>query len=247
MAVPLVSTTLNVVSAATIHRVGTGPSANVHFFRDPDAQGGIGSERTFSAGGTATGLGDVIVRAKAALMREGQRGLAGGLDVRLPTGDERDLLGSGAAGIKPFLAYSASYRRVSPHVNLAYQWNGKSVLAGDPETGEKADVPDQLQYAAGVDVGVTEKFSMTLDWLGRRVIDSPRVRIRPFTATGPFGRETFDDIFFERESFWSSSGAVGFKANLRGRLLVDFNLRFNVGNAGLTDRVTPLIGLEYGF
>jgi len=31
------------------------------------------------------------------------------------------------------------------------------------------------------------------------------------------------------------------------RLLIDFNLRFTIGTNGLTDRVTPLIGMEYGF
>jgi hypothetical protein len=247
VAVPLAHTTLEVVSAATIHRVGTGSAQNVHFFRDPDATGGFGSERTFEAGGSASGIGDVIVRVKAAAIREGHRGLAVGLDVRAPTGDERNLLGSGAPGVKPFLAYSASYHRVSPHVNLAYQWNGKSVLAGDTETGTKGDVPDQLLYAGGVDVGVTDKFSMTADWLGRRLFDPPRVRVQPFTARGPFGSQTFDDISFFRASFWSSSAALGFKANVSGRLLVDFNLRFSIDDNGLTDRVTPLIGIEYGF
>jgi len=28
---------------------------------------------------------------------------------------------------------------------------------------------------------------------------------------------------------------------------VDFNLRFTIGTNGLSDRVTPLIGVEYGF
>lgn len=189
----------------------------------------------------------MIVRVKGAVMREGPRGLALGVDMRMPTGDERNLLGSGAFGVKPFLAYSGSYRRISPHVNLGYQWNGSSVLAGDVETGDKGDLPDQLLYAFGADVGVTDKFSLTADWLGRRAINSPRVRVETFTATGTTGTATFDDIAIFRESFWASSAAVGFKANLSGRLLVDFNLRFTLGTNGLTDRVTPLIGIEYGF
>ena len=40
---------------------------------------------------------------------------------------------------------------------------------------------------------------------------------------------------------------MGFKANVGGRVLIDFNLRFTIGTNGLTDRVTPLIGMEYGF
>jgi hypothetical protein len=247
VAIPVVRTHLGVQSAATIQRLGTGPSHDVHYFRDPDATDELGSERTFVSGGSASGLGDLIVRLKAAVMREANRGLAAGLDLRLPTGDERNLLGSGAAGVRPFLAYSASYRRVSPHVNLAYQWNGRSVLAGDPDTGQKADVPDQFQYAVGTDFGLSEKFSLTADWISRRSINSPRVRVETADLSGPYGSLTTRDIAFDRGSFWASSAAMGCKANVAGRLLVDFNLRFTVGTNGLTDRVTPLLGLEYTF
>lgn len=58
LAVPVVHTSLSVISAATIKRLGTAASPSVHFFRDPDAPGGFGSERTFEAGGSASGLGD---------------------------------------------------------------------------------------------------------------------------------------------------------------------------------------------
>ena len=247
LAVPVNHTTLHVSSAAQIERLGTASSPIVHFFRDPDAPDGIGRNRIFEAGGSASGLGDVVVRAKGAIVRQGTRGLALGLDLRLPTGDERNLLGSGATGLKPFAAYSAAFGRVSPHFNVAYQWNGKSVLGGDVETGVKEDLPDQLLYAFGADIGVNDRFSMTLDWLGRRAFDSPRVRVRPFLAEGPNASGTFDDIEIFHESFWASSAALGFKANLRGSFLVDFNLRFTTGSDGLTDRVTPLIGIEYGF
>ena len=247
LAVPVVRTRLNVISAATIVRVGTGEAHEIHFFRDPDAPGGIGDERTFQAGGSASGIGDIIVRVKGSVLRQSARGLALGVDMRMPTGDERNLLGSGAFGFKPFLAYSSTLGRISPHVNVGYQWNGSSILAGDPAEGVEADLPDQVLYAFGADVGVTEKFSLTADWLGRWAIDSPRVRLRPFEAAGPATQVTLDDIAIERESFWASSAAVGFKANLHGRLLIDFNLRFTVGTNGLSDRVTPLIGFEYGF
>jgi hypothetical protein len=37
------------------------------------------------------------------------------------------------------------------------------------------------------------------------------------------------------------------KANLAGTLLATFNLQFKLNDAGVRTRVTPLIGLEYGF
>ncbi|HEX7086739.1 MAG TPA: hypothetical protein VF198_10270 [Vicinamibacterales bacterium] len=247
IAVPVIHTTLSVTSAATIERIGTGEAREVHFFRDPDAPGGLGSNRTFISSGSASGIGDMILRVKSSVMREGSRALAVGLDARLPTGDERNLLGAGAYGLRPFVVYSASYRRLAPHVNLAYAWNGDSVLAGNPATGEKADVPDQVHLSAGTDIGVNDRFSMTVDVLGRRLIDSPRVFFEPRTFVGPVGTATFEDLVFGRGSFWSTSVSVGFKANPVGRMLIDFNLRFSTDDNGLTDRVTPLLGIEYGF
>src|SRR3712207_8095965 len=48
-------------------------------------------------------------------------------------------------------------KNFAPHLNVAYQWNGDSVLAGNVMTGVKGDMPDQVLYAAGLDVGLTER------------------------------------------------------------------------------------------
>jgi hypothetical protein len=247
LATPVVRTRLSVRSTATIERVGTGEASDIHFFRDPDAPGGFGTQRQFLAEGTAVGLGDLIIRAKGTVMREGHRALAAGVDVRLPSGDEKDLLGAGTVGIKPFAALSLSFARVSPHVNVAYQWNGSSALAGDVVTGRKAPLPDQLVYAVGADVGVNRTFSLAFDVLGQLVIDSPRIVRRTFTEAGPDGLVSFADIGFETGTFSILNGAAGFKVNIARRVLATFNLRFRLGRNGLVDRVSPLIGLEYGF
>jgi hypothetical protein len=50
--------------------------------------------------------------------------------IRLPTGDERNFLGSGTLGLKPFTV--ASYRgRISPHGEVGYGLNGNSLLYGN--------------------------------------------------------------------------------------------------------------------
>jgi hypothetical protein len=43
------------------------------------------------------------------------------------------------------------------------------------------------------------------------------------------------------------SGAFGLKANVAGTMLVTFNLQFKLNDAGVRAKVTPLIGIEYGF
>jgi hypothetical protein len=247
LAVPIVRTRLSLLSNATIHRVGTGANRVVHYFPDESAIDGLGDTHQFFAEGTASGIGDLVLRAKATVLREGTRALAAGLDVRLPTGDERNLLGSGATGLRPFLAFSTSLGRFAPHVNVAYHWNGESIIAGDVASTVKADLPDRFAYALGSDMTVTDRFSVVFDLTGQRVLDSPRLVTRERTATGPAGSVTLPDIGFITDSFWVSSGSLGFKANMAPKLLINFNLRFAIGDNGLTDRVAPLIGFEWAF
>ena len=247
LAVPVVRTRLSLLSNATIHRVGTGTATDVHYFPDESAIGGFGSTHQFFAEGSASGIGDLVVRAKGTILREGQRALAAGLDLRLPTGDERNLLGSGATGLRPFVAFSTAFGRFAPHVNVAYHWNGESIIAGDVESDVKADLPDRFAYALGSDMTVTDRFSIVVDLTGQRVLDSPRLILRERASSGPAGSVTLPDIGFVTDSFWVSSGALGFKANMAPKLLINFNLRFAIGDNGLSDRVAPLLGFEWAF
>jgi hypothetical protein len=247
IAVPIVQTTLSLVSNATIERVGTGTDTGVHYFLDPTAPGGHGTTHQFFASGEASGIGDILLRAKGNLFHASGRALAGGLDVRVPSGDERNLLGSGAIGIRPFAALSTAVGAASPHVNVAYQWNGKTLLAGDVRQGLKGDMPDQFNVSAGSDFSVNPHLSVVLDVIGQRFVKSPRLVTFPFLATGPAGSVALNDLRFDTTSFWASSGSIGMKANVARRLLIDFNLRFALNHAGLTDRVTPLLGMEWAF
>ena len=247
LAVPVVRTRLSLLSNATIHPIGTGSDLGVHYFRDPDAIGGYGSTRQFFSEDSAAGIGDLVARAKGTVMREGSRALAVGLDVRMPTGDEQNLLGSGAMGMKPFAAFSTSLGAFAPHANVAYQWNGESLIAGNVRENEKADLPDQFSYALGADVLVAPRLSVIVDLFGQRVINSPRMIETTSVRTGAAGSVTLDDIQFVSESYWSAAGSFGMKGNVASRMLVTFNLRFALTDGGLTDRLSPLLGVEWSF
>jgi len=247
VAIPVVSTELNVVSVATVQRIGT-VDPRTHYFRD--ARGGVSTIGRFAASGSASGIGDIILQVKGTAFKRGATGLALAVDARLPTGSEEDLLGSGALGLKPFAALSLSHKRFSPHFNLAYQWNGKSILAGFQQTGtgivaEKSDLPDQVLYAVGADLGVSQTLTLAFDILGRRVIDSQQLVPETFRALD--GQSTFPNIAFQPSSFNELDAAIGFKVNVAGRLLVDFNVLFKLNDSGLRDKVTPLLGIEYSF
>jgi hypothetical protein len=242
VAVPVVHTRLSMISNATIVRIGT-TDPSIHYFLDPAVPGGYGTHKQFSSSGSATGLGDLVLRIKEHVVRREKLGISGALDVRMPTGDALNFLGSGAYGVKPMLIASAIFKRVSPHLNLAYQWNGESILAGDLKS-QKADLPNQFLYTPGFDVGVSDKLTLAFDYLGQRVIDSPRLGQSSFKAGNGI---TYPDFQSRSGSFNVNSFAIGLKTNVARRVLVNFNVSFRVSHAGLHEKASPLVGMEYSF
>jgi len=237
VAVPLLSVSLTAVSHATIRRIGTSDEPDIHTFGTP----GGGTQATFNSQGSANGIGDTIVRLKATAVKWEGGGIAAAVDVRLPTGDEYNFLGSGALGVKPFIAVSQQIGSVSPHVDLGYQWNGKSALEGNVVTGVKATLPRALDYAAGADIGLTSKMTLALDLLGQRVT-ADRVLGRTYIAANG---QTFPTIGFERSGYNVLSGSTGIKINPGGRFVIAVNALFRLNHTGLRSKVVPLIGLSY--
>jgi Putative MetA-pathway of phenol degradation len=242
IAIPFVSADIVVTSDATIRRIGT-TIPEIHFFRAADDS--IGDRRIYTAFGHSSGPGDITVRMKQVIKKGQVHGFALGLDLRLPTGDERNLLGTGAPGVQPFGAWSADYGIFSPHINLAYQWNGSSVLAGDLEAGVAEDLPDVAVYALGAVFAIHPRVTAALDVLGRYIIDSPRVHREEFHALD--GRSVYPNIAFDTGSINELSSAIGLKINLAGRLLLNTNLLVRLNSAGLRDKISPLVGVEYAF
>lgn len=242
IAVPFVTADVVVTSDATIRRIGT-TNPETHFFRSLEDD--IGVRRRFTAFGNASGLGDVTVRLKQTVRKAARQGVALGVDLRLPTGDERNLLGTGAPGVNPFVVWSGNYGALSPHVNAGYQWNGDSILGGEPGSGQSKDLPDLALYSLGAVIEVHPRVTAAVDVLGRYIIDSPRLRLEDFHARD--NRTIYPNITFTSGSFHEVSAAAGFKINTFGRLLLDLNLLVRLNQAGLRDKISPLIGLEYAF
>jgi hypothetical protein len=237
VAVPIVRTNLRVSSQAFVQRLGTPDEPLIHRF--PGGADQITQRQT----GSASGVGDIVLRAKGNAMQWENAGLAFAMDVRLPTGDEENLLGSGAFGLKPFAIMSFSYGRFSPHVNIGYQWNGDSVLGGNPLDGMKGDLPDQFLYVGGVDVRLHPRITAAFDVLGQRIIDTQRLELQTFT----FNDFTAPDVRYFHGSLNQVNGAASVKLNPGSQLLIDFGLIFRMNESGLRDNVTPLVGVSYTF
>lgn len=148
--VPIIRSHARAEGNATI--IDNSPSIDVHFF-DPAS----GSDEPRSVvDRDATGIGDVFLRTKYNFLRKQPPwpDLAVVGQVKLPTGDEDDLLGTGETTVLGLLVASKSFDKLTPHLNLGYEWSTESKQSN-------------LRYIAGFDAGLHPDLTVGLDVLGR--------------------------------------------------------------------------------
>ncbi len=146
-AIPIVKVSLSASTDATIQRLATGPCpggtpncSDIPIHRFP----GDTSSETFEDSGSASGVGDIVLRGKYRVAEGSAGGLALGADLRLPTGEERDLLGTGVWQARASAIWSVHLGTFSPHVNAGYTW---STNPSDDRTPEEINPPmAELRY-----------------------------------------------------------------------------------------------------
>lgn len=241
LAVPYQRLSLSARIGTSIEHVATGGDPFVvHAF----ANGTDVSE--FRESGSAEGLGDIVVRGKYNFMRGASAGLAAAVDLRLPTGNEDDLLGSGATQAKLYLIGARPGKRFSPRVSGGYTLSsGGSSFIGD--------LPNEVDYSAGFDAALHRRVTLTADFIGRTLLSADRVVVEPrtfrfATRTDPTVRETSRLIpVAQQGNLTLSLGSAGLKINPVGRLLLVGNVLFAIGDSGLQDKITPTFGIDYSF
>lgn len=192
---------------------------------------------------SATGIGDVVVRGKYILWRTRGGGVAAGLDVRVPSGDELDWLGVAGHQTKLYGASSMAMGRWSPHFNVGFTFSGKSSLAKDDEA-PVFPPPNEFSYAAGVDVSMTPTLTVVGDVVGRTLRDFGRIVDTP----SPFGANYRPLGFEEDQSNLNLLlGSVGVKYNVFRTSLLAFNVLFPLNDNGLRDKLTWVVGMEHSF
>jgi hypothetical protein len=194
---------------------------------------------------SASGIGDIVLRGKYSIWRARGGGLAAGVDWRLPTGDELELLGIAGAQGKFYLAASSAYGNVSPHFNVGLTVSGDTEAARSPDTFV-FDPPDEVGYAAGVDVAVTPRLTLVGDIVGRTLRDTDRFDLRLVDVPTGFG-PNFNEWTTEAGSLSLLLGSVGVKFNPASRALISFNMLFPLNDRGLRDDLTLVGGFEWSF
>ena len=219
---------------------------------------------TFSKRNQASGLGDITLRGKATVWKGERTGIALGLDVRLPTGDELNFLGSGAYGFKPFAIWSYD-GRISPHVNVGYERNSSSRIAGDLTTGTKGEIPNQFLYSVGADMALTRRLTGAVDLIGQRVFDATRITLAPVTVLGACDGPALTDRAISGTlcttagpkvpgltsaavtsgSYSINNALLGLRYRPFGKLLVSASVLLKLDNGGLRAKAIPLVSATY--
>jgi hypothetical protein len=199
-----------------------------------------------STAGKATGIGDVVIRAKYNMLKGNTWGISESVDVRLPTGDELNLLGIAGPQVKLAFIAASAFGQLSPHVNLAYTISGASEAGSDPETFVSAP-PEEINYAAGADLALGLRTTVAADVVGRVMRKAGTMTWRPvdFDGTEYPQYQQFDVT--PGKDLHLLLGSVGAKVNPFKNMLFTANVLFPLTKHGLTDRLAWMAGFDYSF
>jgi hypothetical protein len=218
--------------------------------------------------GSASGIGDLLLNAKGTVWKGEKFRLALGTEFRIPTGDEYNLLGSGAYGLKPYIVFSRR-GRITPHVNVGYQWNNFSSLyvnpcftkpLGSPLSCQSKNssnpnyslptlrLPSDLDYSGGVDIGIVKRLTFVADLVGQHYFNAPRVTpAKPAPSSVPTALIGKPTVGIANGDYDSDSLGLGFKVNPVGHLLISANVLIRLNTGGLRADYVPLVGVSYKF
>ncbi len=207
---------------------------------------------------SAAGLGDLAmfakyrfwtIRGNPPLGSDAIGGFASAITVRVPSGNADDLVGLGLTRTSVTLVGSTVVGRVSPHVNLGYEfWSGGFEIPRDFQGLETIAVKDRVQYSAGLEIELHPQLSAMVDVLGHYLRGGGSVNYQTFEFPENFAHVRGAEALVAVPSGVSTLLlAPGAKWNAFRSALVTVNALISLTDNSLRARVTPVVGLEWAF
>ena len=188
--------------------------------------------RTFtqaSASARAVGLADILLRTKYTIYDDAGQGVAGAVDLRLPTGRQEDLLGAGKTSAKFSAIGSMESGRASAHVNAGVTVGG---------------LARELSYGGALAFAATEQVTVSGELLGRLIDASGHI----VSVTDPHptlaGVETIR-LTPDVSTLNVVTFVPGVKWNVSNTWVLAANVSVPLTSGGLTTRLTPFVALDY--
>jgi hypothetical protein len=190
----------------------------------------------------ASGLGDVVLRAKYAIGAPDSQAVAISTDIRLPTGDEENLLGTGTTSAR--FTFGGS-KMLGDAASLS--GTGGYTVGG---------LTDEINFALGAEVGVlpSKQLTLTFDFIGQNLRDTitgldsivTEQRTIADVANGfPPRAVDYRYAVWNRGSTTLMRAAVGAKYAFGGNWLLTGSALFRLNDNGFQAKVVPFIGLEH--
>jgi hypothetical protein len=178
---------------------------------------------------SASGIGDVRLATKYNAIRRGGSGMALGAEVRLPTGDSDNLLGSGKLVFIPRVIGSLERARVAVHGDVGYAIGGRS---------------DEMDYSGAVTVAAHNRLTIITELVGRRLTSADRLVdvVEPHPSL--VGVETIR-LSATPQVTDRLQLAAGLRWNVAARWLVSMNVLRPLTTAGLNARWMTSVSLDY--
>jgi len=184
-----------------------------------------------TADATSSGLGDILVGGKYNVWRLGGSGVAIGADVRLPTGDEQNLLGTGKWSVAPRVISSLDRDRVAVHGEFGVVSGGLS---------------NAVEYGGAVSFAPTDRVTIGAELLGRRLASGGQLVDSVQPNPHLVGVDTIR-LIGTADPTSRVAIVAGFRWNIASRWLLNANVFRSVTSVGLTASWVPTIALDYSF
>jgi hypothetical protein len=207
------------------------------------------ADQIASGSASAHGLGDVALRSKIRLYTQDQGGVALGVDLRLPTGDQDAMLGGGVSRTLVSGIWSTTVGAFAPHASLGFEYWSHPFQIYDPLVQAPVDAGRHgVAYTAGAEWAATDRLTVNGEVIGRTLQHGGRLDYRDVPARGnAFGITSVSVASVDPRGLHRASLAGGFKWNVSGTALITASLLVPLNDAGLRDRITPVVGVDLGF
>jgi hypothetical protein len=181
---------------------------------------------------SSSGFGDVSLRGKYDLVSGRSGGLAAAAELRLPTGREEDLLGSGRRFIRVMAIASVEGPLAAAHANIGWGQGG---------------ISDELTYAAGVAFAPQPRLTISGEIIGRQLSDIGRITETLAPHPSIAGVQTLRLTAADDSSLSVLNGVGSVKWNVSETWLLKTSVIVPLNDAGLTAPVRLTLGLDYAF
>jgi len=182
-----------------------------------------------TATASAVGLADIVLRTKYTIFEDRGSGVAGAVDVRLPTGKQENLLGAGATSLKFTGIASVERGRTTLHANGGYTVGG---------------IARELSYGGAIAIAAAPRLTVSGEMLGRRIEGIGRVMQTAVPTPGLAGVDTIR-LVPDASSLHILTAVPGVKWNLTDTWIVVANVSMPLTDGGLRARFTPFVGIDY--